>query len=240
MAIHNIKLLGRQEIATNTMTFTFEKPQGFAFKAGQHANLVIMNPDEDDEEGNTRLFTFATPPYEDNLMIATRMRDTAFKRILKKIPLGAELMLDGPMGSFTLHEDENIPAVYLAGGIGITPFRSILLQAAKDKLPHKLLLFYSNYKPEDAAFLKELMAFESENLNYQFIGTMTEMNKSNIPWQGETDYINKDMLMKYISDLTKPIYYIAGPESLVTGLCNMLKGAGVRDDHICTEEFSGY
>lgn len=240
MAIHNIKLIGRQEIAANTLAFTFEKPKGFTFQAGQHANFVIMNPEEDDEGGNTRLLTFANPPYEEHLMAATRMRNTAFKRMLNKLPLGTELLLDGPMGSFTLHENENIPAVYLTGGIGITPFRSTLLQAVKDKLSHEILLFYSNYKPEDAAFLDELKAFENKTPNYRFIATMTEMSKSNSLWEGETSYINKSLLTKYIDDLTQPIYYIAGPESMVTGLRIMLKEAGVKDAHICTEEFSGY
>jgi ferredoxin-NADP reductase len=238
MANYQVKLIGRKEIATNTMSFVYEKPKNFTFKPGQHANFSLIDPPENDDEGNTRYFSFANPPYAEDLMIATRMRNTAFKRVLKTLPLGTELKLNGPTGSFTLHENVNIPAIYLTGGIGITPVRSTLLQAAQDKLPHKLLLFYSNYKPEDAPFLEELM--QLKNPNYQFIGTMTEMEKSRLPWKGETGLINKNMLLKYIDDLTKPIYYISGPESLVKALRNILKEAGVSNDNIRTEEFAGY
>ena len=94
-----------------------------------------------------------SPPFEDRLMVATRMRDSAFKRALKRIPLGTTVKIDGPSGSLTLHKNSSKPAVFLAGGIGITPFLSIVRQAAKDKLPHRLHLFYSNRRPEDAPFL---------------------------------------------------------------------------------------
>ena len=84
------------------------------------------------------------------------MSDTAFKRVLKTMPLGTEVRIVGPFGSLILHQNADRPAVFLAGGIGITPFRSMLLQATEQKLPYHLILFYSNRRPEDAAFLEEL------------------------------------------------------------------------------------
>jgi ferredoxin-NADP reductase len=91
----------------------------------------LINPSETDAEGNTRGFSLASAPYEDDLMLATRMRDTAFKRVLKTMALGAELTLDAPYGSFTLHNNAAIPAVFVTGGIGVTPVRSIVLQALR-------------------------------------------------------------------------------------------------------------
>ena len=119
-------------------------------------------------------------------MFATRMRDTAFKRSLKKVPLGTEVKIDSPMGSFTLHKNSAKPAVFLAGGIGITPFLSIVRQADHDRLPHKLYLFYSNRRPEDAPFLDALQTLERRNPNFQLVCTMTEMSKSKKEWKGET------------------------------------------------------
>ena len=151
-----------------------------------------------------------------------------------------ELTLDAPYGSFTLHNDASRPAVFLTGGIGVTPVRSIVLQAAHDKLPHKILLFDSNRRPEDAAFLDELMEAQKDNPNYTFIGTMTQMEKSSRAWHGETGYITKSMLLKHIGDLTLPIYYIVGPGTMVHAMRDILNEAGVNDDNIRTEEFTGY
>jgi hypothetical protein len=102
MPIYKTKLKSRREIAAGTMAFHFEKPEGFAYKAGQFADYTLINPSETDAEGNTRGFSLASAPYEDDLMLATRMRDTAFKRVLKNMELDTEFTLDAPYGSFTL------------------------------------------------------------------------------------------------------------------------------------------
>jgi ferredoxin-NADP reductase len=240
MAIYRIKLKGRRQIAEGTMAFHFEKPKGFAYKAGQFADFTLINPVETDAEGNIRGFSLASAPYEDFIMFATRMRDTAFKRVLKTMEPGTEVTLDAPYGSFTLHNDASIPAVFLTGGIGVTPVRSIVLQAAHDKLPHKIFLFDSNKRPEDAAFFDELTEAQNENPNYTFVGTMTRMEKTSRAWHGETGYITRAMLQKHIGDLALPIYYIVGPGAMVQAMREILNGAGVKDDNIRTEEFTGY
>lgn len=240
MPINKIQLEKKQEVATETMAFHFKKPDGFVYKAGQFGDFTLIDPAETDAEGNIRGFSLASAPYEESLIFATRMRDTAFKRILKTMPLGAELTLDAPYGTFTLHNNTKVPAVFLTGGIGITPVRSIILQAAHDRLPHRIFLFYSNKRPEDAAFLNELTEAQKANSNYTFIGTMTQMEKSNLAWDGETGFINQAMLQKSIDDLTVPIYYLSGPRAMVQAMHDMLSKAGVNDDNIRTEEFSGY
>ena len=240
MPIFKTTLRRKEEIAAGTMAFHFEKPEGFTFKAGQFGDFTLINPGETDAEGNIRGFSLASAPYEGDLMFATRMRDTAFKRVLRAMDIGTEVSLDAPYGSFTLHNNSSIPAVFLTGGIGVTPVRSIVLQAAHDSLSHKIFLFDSNRKPEDSAFLNELRETQQINPNYIFIGTMTEMEKSTRQWDGENGYINKTMLEKHVGDLTLPIYYVAGPASMVTAMRKTLNEAGVDDDNIRTEEFSGY
>lgn len=240
MPIYRTKLKSKEEIAAGTMAFHLEKPAGFIFKAGQFGDFTLVDPSETDAEGNIRGFSLASAPYEADLMFATRMRDTAFKRVLKTMEVGTEITLDAPYGSFTLHNNAKKPAVFLTGGIGVTPVRSIVLQAAHDKLPHKIFLFDSNRRPEDSAFLDELMNAQQQNPNYTFVGTMTDMEKSDLKWEGETGYITKAMLEKHVGDLTLPIYYLAGPASMVTAMRKTLNEAGVDDDNIRTEEFSGY
>jgi ferredoxin-NADP reductase len=191
-------------------------------------------------EGNSRTFSIASPPFEGQLTFATRMRDTALKRSLKAVPIGTEINIASPTGSFTLHKNSNKPAVFLAGGIGITPFFSIVRQADHDRLAHKLYLFYSNRRPEDAAFLGIFQDLEKKNPNFRFIATMTEMARSSREWKGEMGFINGDMLARHLTTLQGPIYYVAGPPSMVAAMREMLVGVGVDEDDIRTEEFSGY
>ncbi|HWD37875.1 MAG TPA: FAD-dependent oxidoreductase [Fimbriimonas sp.] len=140
----------------------------------------------------------------------------------------------------TLPHNASRSIVFLAGGIGITPFRSMLVWAAREKLPHRIILFYSNRRPEDAPFLEELQMLERTNPNYKCIATMTAMEKSHRSWHGETRMINQEMLDKYLKDAVSPIYYVAGPPAMVKGLREMLNIAGVDDDDIRAEEFAGY
>ncbi|MDO8728990.1 MAG: FAD-dependent oxidoreductase [bacterium] len=240
MANYTSKLMKQKEIAEGTMAFYFERPTNFEYKAGNSLDLTIVDPPETDTKGNTRPFSIASAPYEKELMIATRMRDTAFKRVIKNTELNLKLQIEGPFGSFTLHNDDSRPAVFLMGGIGITPARSILLDAAKRKLTHKLYLFYSNRRPEDSAFLSELQELEKENPNYRFIGTMTDMEKSKLPWGGNRGYIDEALIRKHLADVTNPIYYLAGPPAMVVAMRGILTKLGVNEDNIRTEEFSGY
>ena len=233
-------LMSRYEVAERTTAFRFEKPANWTFKAGQFLDMTLLDPAETDAEGNTRTFSIASAPYEETLMVATRMRDTAFKRVLNTMPFGTAVKLESPSGDLTLHNDVKRTAVFLAGGIGITPFRSMVFDAAKEKLPCRIFLFYSNRRPEDAPFLDELQALENENPNYQLVASMTEMVKSHRPWHGECGQIRQAMLSRYLKDAVSPIYYIAGPPEMVKGLHTMIKEAGVDDDSIRAEEFDGY
>jgi ferredoxin-NADP reductase len=234
------KLMHREEVAEGTMAFHFERPSGFTFKAGQFADVTLTDPPETDNEGNIRTFSIASPPFENELVFTTRMRDTAFKRSLKRVPLGTEVKIGSAGGSFTLHKNPAKPAVFLAGGIGITPFLSIVRQADKDRLPQTLYLFYSNRRPEDAAFLETLQTLEKTNPNFRLIGTMTEMSKSKKEWKGETVLIDKEMLSRHLANLQGPIYYIAGPPTMVAAMRQTLVNAGVDEDDIRAEEFAGY
>jgi ferredoxin-NADP reductase len=237
---YKIKLKDRKEIAAGTMAFHFEKPAGFTFAAGQCGDFTLVNPPEMDADGNVRSFSLAGAPYEQDIIIATRMRDTAFKRSLKVTPLGTELTLEAPWGELILHDDAHIPAVFLTGGIGITPVRSIVLQATHDNLHHKLFLFYSNHRPEDAAFLDELTATQKANPRFTFVPTMSDMEKSSIPWHGETGNVTQAMVKRYLDDLTLPIYYITGPPEMVAAMQEILGDSGVKNSNIRAEEFSGY
>ncbi len=122
----------------------------------------------------------------------------------------------------------------------MTPFRAIVMYAAYERLPQRLYLFYSNRRPEDAAFLNELLQLQEINPNYRLIATMAEPQKSRLPWSGETGFIRRDMLERYVPDLKAPIYYFAGPPAMTAAMRQMLEAAGIDERAMRYEEFYGY
>ena len=234
------ELTGKENIAEDTMAFHFRKPEWFQFRAGPASDLTLINPPETDAEGNTRAFSIASAPSDPDLAFATRMRDSAFKRVLRASDLGLKANIAGPTGALTLHKNASKAAVFLAGGIGITPFRSMVRDAAAQKLPHTIDLFYSNRRPEDAAFLDGLEKLQGANPNFHLIATMTDIEKSQAKWAGETGFITADKIRKHLSSLQGPIHYIAGPPAMVAAMRQMLVEAAVDEDDIRTEDFAGY
>ncbi|MDD2599160.1 MAG: FAD-dependent oxidoreductase [Kiritimatiellae bacterium] len=235
-----VKLKNRFLVAEKTVALQFEKPTGFVFKPGQYIDVTLLHPSESDGGGNIRTFSIASAPHEEFLMVATRLRESAFKRQLPDLALGTELKIEGPSGGFTLHNNPERAALFLVGGIGITPVRSILLRAAKEKLPHRIVVLYANRRPEDAAFLDELTALQRENPNYTLIPTMNKMENSARSWNGETEMIGPKLLEKYQEGLASPLYYVVGPPGMVNGVHAILNQIGIDDDDIRSEDFGGY
>lgn len=224
MAAIAVRLTRREEVARGTMAFHFEKPPGFGFTPGQAIDLILPDP------AGTHAFSIVIAPHEEELVVATRMRASAFKNALGQLPIGARVQVDGPWGSLTLHSQAERPAVLLAGGIGITPFMSMLRHAAHAQLRHRLLLLYSNRTPEDTAFLPELQQLEIENRHFRVVPVMSQS-------AGRID----DALLRQITDgPANPIYYVAGPAAMVAALRDALKRAGAGPDHVRSEEFHGY
>ena len=240
MPRYKTSLQGRQTLCAGTTAFYFEKPEGFKFEAGQFANFTLHTPPGSDLKGSSRAFTIASAPHERHLMVATRLRATDFKRTLNSLPIGAELQLQGPYGRMTLPKNGTRPAVFVAGGIGITPFRSLVWEAAALLSPCQISLFYSFRVREEAAFLEELQEMEKYNKRYKLICTVTQPERVRSPWWGETGRISPEMLSKWIPDLKIPIYYIAGPPGIVHGMRQMLNDLGIAAEDILAEEFAGY
>jgi ferredoxin-NADP reductase len=241
MAEYKMRLVGRREIAKSTMAFWFD-PNGvkYEFRAGQHADFSFLNSHNCDHGGdNERTFSLASSPQEKGpIMVAMRMRETGFKTALNAAPNGALFRVSSPRGSFTLHKDFTRPAVFLAGGIGITPMRSILHSAVQSGLPHQLYLFYSNRKEEDATFLPELEELAARSRSFILVPTVTKATNS--AWRYHTGYIDRVLLARHLARFDGPVYYVAGPSRMVVAMLDVLRRAGVNDDDIKTEEFGDY
>jgi ferredoxin-NADP reductase len=227
--VQDIALRRRQEVAERTFAFYFDKPAGFSHQAGQNALFSLPSGTEN------RTFTIASAPHERELMIATRMRDSPFKRTLAELPVGGRLKIDGPAGLMVLHEDESRPAVFLAGGIGITPFLAMARDAQARLLRHRITLIYSNRRPQDAAFLADLK--HMQNRNFKLVPTMTDAAAD---WKGERRLISRELLAAHVPDLHAPVYYVAGPLRMTMAVQGMLTELGVKDADMRSEEFYGY
>lgn len=237
MAMVDVKLLRKETVANGTMLFEWEKPTGFDYVAGQFGDFTLVDPDETDAEGNVRGFSFVTAPFEDHLRTATRMRDTAFKRVLQRMPPGSTVKLDAPYGDFRLHKNSATPAVFLIGGIGITPVHSMIAQATHEHLPHRITLLYSNKSTADAPFTGDFVRMAESNPNFKFVPAY---NDGSGGAGAEHGFIDADMLKRHVADIAAPIYYLAGPAGMVKAMRQMLVAAGADEDKIRTEEFSGY
>jgi ferredoxin-NADP reductase len=240
MAEYQMTLMDRQRIAKDTMAFWFDtNGASYGFRAGQHADFVFTHPYAGDESDNSRTFSLANSPHDKGLvMIALRMCETRFKSALKAAALGIKFKVSRARGSFTLHKDFTRPAVFLAGGIGIAPMRSILQWTTQERLPHKLHLFYSNRDAEDAAFLEELKGLATQNSSFTLIPTFTQLKSPT--WPYENGPVDRGLLTRYLQGLNGPVYYVAGPSGMVAAMTTLLHCSGVSDDDIKTEEFGDY
>jgi ferredoxin-NADP reductase len=234
------KLQSRQEVAEGTMAFCFDKPAGWTFMAGQFIDLTLIAPPETDAEGNTRGFSIANAPFEAPIMVATRLRDTAFKRVLKTLPLGTAVRIKGPFGDLRLHHNVARPAVVRHRDHAVSEHPPA--SRARETAPaHSLFLRESTARrcPVPGRAVRAGTRGR-EDAHVTFIPTVSEMEKSHLPWDGERGFIDQQMLATYLPDVTSAVYYLTGPPGMVRGLRTVLAAAGVDDDDIRTEEFTGY
>lgn len=238
MPIYKIKLIDRKSLAKDTMAFYFEKPANFNFIPGQFGGFTLILPEAKTAQDTTRRFSLAGLPTSETIIIATRMRDSAYKRALAQLPIGSELKFAGPAGKFILPEEMKTPLVMIAGGIGITPFHSMILHLLANKVAQPIYLFYANQTKNTATFLDDFIQLAEENANFHFIPIFTQP----VPdWRGEKGYINEKMLTGYISDdLSRLIYYICGSQGFILSIHAMLNAIGILDQAIHEEDFPGY
>jgi ferredoxin-NADP reductase len=228
----------KREVAKGTLFVRFRVEDYPDYRPGSYFWVELPDRGHQDEKGLRRHISLATSPTERPLVgLATRIRDTAFKRTLTELEVGDEVLVEEPKGSFLLPEDTEQPYVFVAGGIGITVFRSMLRFIAEEGLPHRVTLVYSNRDRESAAFLDELEELERANPNLRLVLTMTDDED----WDGETRRIDAEMLRDTLDGpLDSFTYLIAGPPGLVEAVAGALAGAGVPEEQVRPERFSGY
>ncbi|HZC20468.1 MAG TPA: Rieske 2Fe-2S domain-containing protein [Nitrososphaeraceae archaeon] len=260
---YELSLLEKQKFeATDVMSFRFSKRQNqqgkesddnsfFDHTAGQYAFFDIGGV-YNDPKGPIRHFTVSSSPTEDFVMITTRIRDTPYKRRLSSLEEGTIVKVRGPQGKFVLHDDCSKPAVFLSGGIGVTPFRSMIKYATDRQLPIRIVMFDSNRNQENTLFKKEFDECVDRNKNFKIIYTITEEVVESKPdqksssareWTGERGRIDKAMLDKYLTndELKDSIFYTCGPPGMIKAMQDLLQhDIKIPKEKIIVEEFTGY
>jgi ferredoxin-NADP reductase len=168
------------------------------------------------------------------------MRKSAYKEPLAAAPPGARVRIVGPTGTMSLHDEPDRAIVMIAGGIGITPFISMLRSEAQADRPRLMALLYSNHRLQNAAYLDELRELEQRLDGFRLVPTMTGMKDSSDGWKGETRRIDPDMVREASRGLPRPHYYIAGTPDMCEAMRQMLDDMGIDDDDIHSEDFTGY
>jgi ferredoxin-NADP reductase len=229
----------KREVAEGTLMVTFDLLGAEVdFDAGQYFHVTLPDVGHHDERGLRRHITVVTSPNEKGVLgLATRMRDSAFKRSLDELPVGAEVDVDQPKGDFVLSEDISRPLVFIAGGIGITVFRSMLLYVREERLPYRITLVYSNRDRASTAFLDELRELEEELSGFRLILTMTE----DPGWEGETRRVDAKFIRDHLGDeLEQSLFLVAGPPAMAEGVERALEEAGVEQKNVRVERYTGY
>lgn len=229
----------KKEIAKGTLQVQFDLlGKNVNFKPGQYFFITIPKLDYPDNRGNIRHFSVVNSPSENNaITMATRIREeSGFKKTLNKLPLGATVEIGSFTGDFVLPKNYSQSLVFVAGGIGITPFMSMLHYVDEEKLPYDITLIYSNRDQESTAFLEELNELKNRNKKLKLILTMTQ----DLSWKGENRRIDGKFIVDNVQDFQNKIFYVSGPPLLNEAVKNTLRELKIENKNILVENFSGY
>lgn len=227
----------KREVAKGTLLVTFAVEDYPDYRPGAYFWVELADRGHQDEKGLRRHISLVTSPTDKDLVgLATRIRDTAFKQTLAELEVGDAVEVEEPKGSFLLPEDTNARYVFIAGGIGITVFRSMLRYIHEAQLPYEITLVYSNRDRESAAFLDELEGLEQQLPGLTLVLTMTDDEG----WEGETRRIDAAMLREHLGDLHGYHFLVAGPPAMTEAVAAELHSAGVSEERVLASKFSGY
>jgi ferredoxin-NADP reductase len=227
----------KRDVAKGTLLVLFAVDGYPDYRPGSYFWVELPNRGHEDEKGLRRHISLVTSPTEEGVVgLATRLRDSAFKQTLSELEVGDEVAVEEPKGSFLLPEDTGVEYVFVAGGIGITVFRSMLRYIADEGLPYRITLVYSNRDSESAAFLDELEELERRIDGLRVVLVMTDEEE----WEGERRRLDADVLGELVGGLEGKQFLVAGPPEMAQAVADSLLSAGLPEERVLADKFSGY
>jgi ferredoxin-NADP reductase len=220
-----LTLINKEHLIDNIWAFRFRPSELLVWTAGQYIRVELPH-DNPDEEGIKRWFTDSAAPYQGIMQITTRVTDSTFKQALSRLPEGGELQLiEAPEGDF-VWQDSDLPIVFIAGGIGVTPFRSILKQRVHDELPINVTLIYGG-RTDDLPFRDEFSEWAASNPGFKVKYSVGEP-------------LTAESLAALQPSINQSLVYLSGPEPMVQALAEQLKSHGLLETQLKTDEFPNY
>jgi ferredoxin-NADP reductase len=240
-----LQLVNKRKVAKGTVSFYWKPNKKIDYLPGQYMYYTLTKLEHKDSRGTTRHFTISSSPTETKktglITLTTRIRESSgFKKTLNDLKIGTEVEAEGPSGTFIVDENEKDPLVFLAGGIGITPFRSMIKYKIDKKLKTPIHLIYSNSVPEEITFKDELKKWSKQDSTFKLSMTVTKPKESKIKWTGLTGRVDAEMIKKLVKDIDKKTFWLCGPPAMVFAMERLLENMGIIQDKIISEKFSGY
>ncbi len=233
-----LKLKEKNQLAPDIFEFTFTGGEGLKFKPGQYMEWTLGHP-KTDSRGNRRYFTLASSPTENSIRLGVKFyeRSSSFKRALLNLAKGDSIVATGLAGDFTLPNNKNEKLVWIAGGIGITPFRSMAQYLADKGERRDIILIYSNRSVEEIVY-QDVFDEAEKRIGLKTIYTLTQ--NAPVSWKGERGRVNAAMIARNIPDWRERTFYVSGTHAMVKEGEEILKNMGVRPKRIKTDFFPGF
>lgn len=227
----------KSKLSPDTLAFVFKPSHKPAFTPGQYVELTIDHP-RADSRGNRRYFTLASSPTEELVQLGVRFNKpgSSFKRALRAMSTGARITASHIAGDFTLPPDPRQKLVFIAGGIGITPFRSMLKYLLDTQQRRDIVLLYTNRTPADIVY-RDVLGEAQAKLGVKIIYTLTEAVPRD--WTGSTGRIDAQMIRKAVPDYRERVFYLSGPPTMVREHERMLRALGIGRNRIKKDSFAG-
>jgi ferredoxin-NADP reductase len=234
-----IHLKERRQETADVMSFIFDlNGQPFTYRPGQYLSYVLDALAFPDERGPRRHFTLSSSPTEKGIIqFTTRIRGSGFKETLRHAPLGYELTAGLAAGHFVLPEKEPRRHLFIAGGIGVTPYRSILRHAIDAQEPIGGVLLYFNRSSAEIIFRQELEQISRQMPGFTLVNVLSQPDNG---WTGQSGKLDENLLRSFVPDPKAFLCWISGPPAMVEAYKDQIRQFGFTDEAVRTDIFIGY
>lgn len=234
-----LPLLAQRHLNSSIHEFSFAKPDTFSFLPGQYLEWTLPSQGAD-SRGNRRYFTIASSPTESDLILTIKIpeKPSTFKQHLLSLEPGEHIVAHQLSGDFVLPEDSSVPLVFIAGGIGVTPFRSMIQYLLDQNEKREIVLFYACSTAEELVYT-ELFSQAATN-GVTFVPLVTDADQAPRNWRGETGYLTAQLIQKHVESYSQRRYYISGPNVMVESYKKLLHELKIPTSQIVTDYFPGF
>jgi len=232
-------LKDKKRLAKDTVEFVFIPDKKFTYIPGQYMEWTLPHAHAD-ARGNRRFFTLASSPTEDNLLLGVRFFEdgSSYKKALTQITNQTPLVAGQLTGEFTLPKNPNGKLAFLAGGIGVTPFRSMIKYLTDSQIDCDIVMCYANSVADEIAY-KDIFDEAEKKIGLKVVYALTDKHRVPFGWDGEVGRVDEMLIRKVIPDFSTRLFYLSGPQSMVNNYEKMLKKIGVKQKMIKKDFFPG-